>query len=64
MKKLFSKKILGIILLIIGILLAWSGMIYAANDINNFHISGIIIAIAGYAFVLWGVHIYETAPEK
>lgn len=55
MKHNISKKLLGIFLIIIGIIMVLGGVI-----LSSYHIGGILIAIVAYCFISLGSHFYGT----
>ena len=58
MKHLISKKIQGLLLIIIGIILLFLGIIH------SFNIWGFLIMLMAYCLVSLGARIYEKAIKK
>ncbi len=64
MKHRFHKKLTGVLLFVAGIVLSWSGMIYATNKAFGFRPTGVVAAIVGYGLVFWAVRILESLPDR
>lgn len=52
-------KVLLIITFLLGIVMAWGGIIYTVYRASQYHCAGIIVALVGYGITLAAIRIYE-----
>lgn len=59
MKPKFQRSVIALILIVLGLLSAWGGTLYAINHPEQVKLIGLVVVLIGYAAFFGVAYLYE-----